>query len=123
MEDITDPELKVLAESLPTTVLQSRAPATAKKYAGAFSRWKKWAVTKPEVIIFPAKPVHVAFYLSFFLQKSQTAAPIEEAVNALAWSHTLACVEDPTKQRRKADVGAQSNQEGANYTTDIKTVS
>ena len=97
MENITDPELKVLAESLPTTVLQSRAQATAKKYAGAFSRWKKWAMTKPEVIVFPAKPIHIALYLSFWSQKSQTSAPVEEAVNALAWCHMLACVDDPTK--------------------------
>ena len=38
--DIDDSELKVLTEALPSIVLQSKAPATIKKYSGAFVRWK-----------------------------------------------------------------------------------
>ena len=38
IKDIKDPELKDLAESLPMIVLRDTAPATVKKYAGAFSR-------------------------------------------------------------------------------------
>ena len=85
--DTTDPELKVLAQSLPTTVLRSKVPATAKKYAGAFSRWRSWASSKTEVVPFPfpAKPFHVALYLNYLIQKSQTPSPVEEAVNALSW--------------------------------------
>ena len=97
MEDIADPHLKVLAGSLPMTVLRSRAPATARKYAGAFSRWKSWAATKSVIVAFPAKPFHIALYLSYLIQKSETSSPVEEAVNALSWMHTIACVEDPTK--------------------------
>ena len=91
-----DPELKDLAESLPSIVLQSKAPATVKKYAGAFSRWKRWAVTKPNIDIFPAKPFQVALYLSYLVRTAKTSAPIEEALNSLSWAHTLAVVEDPT---------------------------
>ena len=96
LESITDPELKVLAEFLPVAALQSRAPSTAKKYAGAFCRWRKWAATKPGVVPFPAKPIHVGLCLSFLIQKAKTPSPVEEAVNALSWAHNLACVEDPT---------------------------
>ena len=96
MQNITDPELKELADFLPLVVLQNRAPSTAKKYAGAFCRWKKWAATKPQVTPFPAKPVHVGLYLSYLIQKASTPSPVEEAVNALSWAHNLACVEDPT---------------------------
>ena len=53
-----DLDLKELAESLPAVVMSSRVPATAKKYAGAFLRWKKWAV-KP----IPAKSIFVAILL------------------------------------------------------------
>ena len=70
--EVGDPELKVLAQSLPTTVLRSKAPATAKKYAGAFSRWRSWASSKTEIVPFPAKPFHVALYLNYLIQKSQT---------------------------------------------------
>ena len=95
-DDISDPELKELAERLPFTVLQSHAPSTAKKYAGAFCRWRKWAATKPEILPFPAKRIYVGLYLSYLIQKANTPSPVEEAVNALSWAHNLACVEDPT---------------------------
>ena len=77
-------------------MLQSKAPATVKKYSGAFSRWKRWAVTKPNIDVFPAKPFQVALYLSYLVKTAKTSAPIEEAVNSLSWAHTLAVVEDPT---------------------------
>ena len=97
LEEIKDPELKEMAESLPFTALQSRAPSTAKKYAGAFCRWRKWAATKSEIVPFPAKPIYVGLYLSYLIQKANTPSPVEEAVNALSWAHNLACVEDPTR--------------------------
>lgn len=97
--DIDDPELKVLAEALPSIVLQSKAPATIKKYSGAFVRWKKWTTSKVCLEAFPAKPVQVALYLSFLISKSKTSASVEEAVNALSWVHRIAVVEDSTNHR------------------------
>ena len=96
LQDIQDPELKDLAESLPLIVLHSKAPATVKKYSGAFSRWKRWATSKPGLEVFPAKPFQVALYLNFLARSATTSAPVEEAVNALSWAHQLAVVEDPT---------------------------
>ena len=96
VQNLEDPELKELAECLPSIVLQSKAPATVKKYSGAFSRWKRWASSKPSVVVFPAKPLQVALYLSFLIKSAKTSAPIEEAVNALSWAHNVAVVEDPT---------------------------
>ncbi len=49
-----------------------------------------------EVAPIPAKPLYVALYLNFLRSSTRTSAPIEEAVNALAWVHQLAVVEDPT---------------------------
>lgn len=97
MESIQDPELKALADFLPGVVLSSKAPSTTTKYCGAFNRWKRWAQSKQDVPGFPAKPFHVCLYLSFLTQKSASAAPVEEAVNALSWAHTVAVAEDPTK--------------------------
>ena len=96
MLSIKDPELKHLAESLPSIVLQSRAPSTVKKYAGAICRWKRWASSKPGSVVFPAKPFQVALYLSYLVKTANTSSPIEEALNALSWAHTIAVVEDPT---------------------------
>ena len=60
VQNLEDPELKELAEYLPSIVLQSKAPATVKKYSEAFNRWKRWALLKPSVAVFPAKPLQVA---------------------------------------------------------------
>lgn len=94
---IQDPELRELAESLPSVVLHSKAPSTVKKYSGAFNRWKRWASSKPGLEVFPAKPFQVALYLSFLIHSARTSSPVEEAVNALSWAHQLAVVEDPTE--------------------------
>lgn len=96
VHELVDPELRELAESLPSIVLRSKAPSTVKKYAGAFSRWKRWATSKASVAVFPAKPLQVALYLSSLIKSAKTSAPVEEAVNALSWAHTLAVVENPT---------------------------
>ncbi|KAL5496951.1 hypothetical protein EMCRGX_G013331 [Ephydatia muelleri] len=42
--NLEDPKLRRLAQSLPATVLRSRADSTTKKYLGAFQRWKVHAV-------------------------------------------------------------------------------
>ena len=42
----------------------------------------------------PAKPLHIALYLNFLIQKGRSAAPVEEAVNVLSWVHQMAGVED-----------------------------
>ena len=97
MQEIEDPELKELAEVLPNLALQSRAPATVKKYSGAFCRWKKWAATKREIgSSLPPKPIHIALYLAFLTQGSKTSAPLMEAVCALSWVNNMATVEDTT---------------------------
>ena len=84
-----------MAETLPTIALRSKAPATVKKFAGGFSRWKKWATNKPGIDAFPAKPCQFALYLAFLTLSSKTSVPVEEAVNFISWAHQLAVVEDP----------------------------
>ena len=79
----------------PLFALCSRAPATVKKYSGGFSRWKKWARSKPSIEAFPAKPFQFALYLAFLIQSAKTSALVKEAVNSIFWAHQLAVVEDP----------------------------
>lgn len=78
--------------------MQGKASATVKKYAGAFSRWKEWASSRQEVptCTLPAKPIHVALYLTYLAQTAKTSSPLEEAINALLWVHKMATVEDIT---------------------------
>lgn len=97
---ISNSELRKLAEFLS---LQSRAPATAKKYAGGISQWKKWTSTKSEVVPLVAKPVHVA------MSKVKVCIPCRESF--VIWTHILACVEhvtqDPLKLTEEILDGAQ----------------
>ena len=46
--------------------------------------------------MFPAKPFQVALYLSYLVKTANTSSPIEEAVNALSWAHTIVVVKYPT---------------------------
>ena len=96
IESMEDPELKDLATALPSIAMQGKAPATVKKYSGAFARWRRWASSRQGVSILPAKPIYVALYLSYLAQSARTCAPLEEAVNALSWVHRMATVEDIT---------------------------
>ena len=96
-DNLQDERLKELANSLPALVLRGKAPSTVKKYSGAFLRWKKWASDKLEIQVFPAKPFHVALYMSYLINKSKTSGPVVEAVSALSWVHQLSTVVDPTE--------------------------
>ena len=38
--------------------------------------------------------MHISLYLSYLIQKADSIAPVEQAVYALAWVHSLASIED-----------------------------
>eukprot|EP00731_Ephydatia_muelleri_P004369 Em0002g545a len=52
-----------LAQTLPATVLRSRADSTTKKYLGAFQRWKIWADARQGVPSFPVPELHLVLYM------------------------------------------------------------
>ena len=118
VEAIEDPELQELAQLLSMVALRSRAPSTAKKYSGAFLRWKTWATLKyGSQTCLPVKPLHVALYLTYLIQKSSTSAPIEEASNAISWAHQLAATDDPTQNDIVKQVVAEAMRILAHRTT------
>ena len=84
------PELRRLAESLPKTALRSRADSTTTKYLYAFQRWKKWALLRKEVTVFPVGEVHFALYLQHLGETVRSKSAVEEAVNAIGWLHQTA---------------------------------
>ena len=93
LKDLEDPELRRLAQSLPATVLGSRADSTTKKYLGAYQRWKRWVEARREVPAFPVKDKHLALYLQHLSESVQSRAAVEEAVHALSWLHEVAGLE------------------------------
>ena len=95
LEELEDPELRILASKLPATILHSRADSTVKKYLRAFRRWKAWASSRGLTPI-PAKPHHFALYLQYLGEESQSKASVEEAHNALGWVHSSAGLSSPS---------------------------
>ena len=95
ISNLEDPELKLLAQRLPATILHSHADSTVKKYLGAFRRWKTWA-TSHNLVPIPAKPHEVALYLQHLGDKTHSKSAAEEACNALAWIHSSAGIASPS---------------------------
>ena len=95
LKELEDPELLRLVKKLPSTVLQSRASSSAKKYTGAFKRWKSWA-EEHNLTVFPASEHCVALYLQHLGEKLKSKSAVEDAINALNWVHSLAGVQSPT---------------------------
>ena len=95
LKELEDDSLKRLAADLPSTVLQCKATSTTKKYLGGFRRWKQWA-TEHKLTVLPADACHVALYLQQLGETKKSKSAVEEAVNCLAWVHSMAGVQSPT---------------------------
>ena len=95
LKDLEDPELQRLASSLPTTVLKSRADSTTKKYLGAFQRWKQWAINHG-IQTFLVEEKHLALYLQYIGEVSQSKYAAEETVHALSWLNGAAGLPSPS---------------------------
>ena len=94
LQDVDDPELRQLVDTLPVTVLHRQATSSTKKYHGAFKRWKAWAM-EHALPVFPAQGHHVTLCLHHLVETLESRSAAEEAVNALGWVHSLAGVPSP----------------------------
>ena len=63
LDNLQDPDLKRLAQSLPQTMLSNKSDSTGKKYLYAFTRGKEWAEKNSEIGVFPVIDVLFALYL------------------------------------------------------------
>lgn len=88
LNEFQEPVLQNLAASLQATVLASRAPTTASKYLYAFLRWKRWASTHDEIVIFPVCEVDLTLYMQHVGDTTASRATVEEA---FSWVQQLAC--------------------------------
>jgi len=95
LKELEDMDLRRLAEALPSSVLRCRATSTTQKYLGAFKRWKTWAAGY-KLSVFPVQEVHLALYLQHLAEAKCSKSAVEEAVNGLAWAHSMAGISSPT---------------------------
>ena len=86
LDELEDPEVKVLASKLSSTVLHSQADRTIKKYLGAYRGWKIWEVSH-KLDPIPVKPHHLTLYLQHLAEISKSKAAVEEV---LSWIHSSA---------------------------------
>ena len=61
---LVDPSLRRLVINLLHLQLESRAPFTVQKYRSGRLKWRQWAASKIGVQVIPAKPLHVALFIS-----------------------------------------------------------
>jgi len=83
LKDVDDPELKVLASKLPSTILHSRADSTVQKYLRAYRKWKVWAIAH-KLNPVPAKPHKSVLHLQHIGEMTSSKSAVEEACNAVA---------------------------------------
>jgi len=102
-QNLQDQKLQDLANTLPATVLRSKASSTTTKYLGALRRWKIWATE----FNLPILPAHEALYLQHIGQTKGSKAASVEAVNGIARAHSMAGLPSPT-----ADLFVRSALEG-----------
>ena len=95
LQELDNPELVKLARRLPATVLQSRTQSSTRKYIAGFKRWKAWA-QQHKLAVFPVEGTNLALYLQHLGDHLESKAAVEEAVNSLAWVHSLASLASPS---------------------------
>ena len=89
-----------LSEMVPGLIdlqLDAKAPSTVLKYKSGWLQWREWALSKFGVPVIPAKPLHIALFISELAKRSSEnnigISSIESAVYAIKWVHAMAGIE------------------------------
>ena len=98
---LADPSLRKLVPDLLHLQFESKAPSTVQKCRSGWIRWREWADSKFGVPVIPAKPLHIALFISELtavsISNNTGISPIESVVYGIKWGHSLAgIVECPT---------------------------
>ena len=91
---LADPSLRELVPDLLHLQFESKAPSTVQKYRSGWIRWREWADSKFGVPVIPAKPLHIALFISDLtavsISNNTGISPIESVVYGIKWGHSLA---------------------------------
>ncbi|CAH3182578.1 unnamed protein product [Porites lobata] len=85
----------IISEALAVgPISHARAPSTVLKYKSGWLRWREWALSKIGVPVIPAKPLHIAFFISELAKRSSEnnigVSSTESAVYAIKGGHAMA---------------------------------
>ena len=91
---MSDSSLNDMVPGLIDLQLDAKAPSTVLKYKSGWLRWREWALSKIGVLVIPAKPLHIALFISEIAKHSSEnnigVSSIESAVYAIKWGHATA---------------------------------
>ena len=77
--------------------LDAKAPSMMLKYKSGWLWWREWALSKIGVPVIPAKPLHIALFISELAKRSSEnnigVSSTESAVYAIKWGHAMAGIE------------------------------
>ena len=95
---LVDPSLRRLVPNLLHLQLESKAPSTVQKYRSGWLKWRQWAASKIGVQVIPAKPLHVALFISeltvISVSNNTGISSIESVLYGIKWGHSLAGIVD-----------------------------
>ncbi|XP_071177692.1 integrase/recombinase xerD homolog [Mytilus edulis] len=77
-------------------LLQSRSDNTNNKYFYAYKRWERF-ILKQGGLSLPAKPIHVALYLTKLIDTGSSYSVVQSAFYGIKWAHTVRGFSDPTE--------------------------
>ena len=61
---MSDSSLSDMVPGLIDLQLDAKTPSTVLKYKSGWLRWRQWALSKFGVLVIPAKPLHIALFIS-----------------------------------------------------------
>ena len=67
---LSDSSLSDMVPGLTDLQLDAKAPSTVLKYKSGWLRWREWALSKFGVPLIPAKPLHIALFISELAKRS-----------------------------------------------------
>ena len=67
-----------------------------KKYETYFNRWSKWCSGFEEVVVFPARDIHVVLFIVSLIQSRESYSVIESCFYAIKHAHKIGNLDDPT---------------------------
>ena len=90
---LSDSSLSDMVPVLIDLQLDAKAPSTLLKNKSGWLRWREWALSKIGVPVIPAKPLHIALFISELAKPSSenniSVSSIESAVYATKWGHGI----------------------------------
>ena len=110
--EFEDIGMVVLVKEL-KSLKSTKASSTLSKYASSWKTWCTWSLSTLHIPEIPAKPLHVALFLTeMFLscvERGAGSSALKSAVYATRWAHRTASLNPPTNHPL-----VQSTLEGTN---------